>query len=751
MRILTLLIAWIIVKSGSLIQKSLIACFFLLKNLLLKIPDKVLTLKHELKVGRTKISSYTSRLIAKIPKIKLPKSYQFSKPTANQRPFIVVTLTVFAGFTVGSLIVFALYNSNIPTPDDLLNTKEPITTEIYDKNGTLLYRFYEVQNRSLVTLDKIPKNLVNATIATEDKNFYRHFGVDFLAVARAAKSNVTHNQKQGASTITQQLIKNTLLNPDRTVARKLKEMTLAVWTEIVFSKKEILQMYFNEVPYGGTAVGAAAAAQTYFQKDVSELTLAESAYLAGLTAAPSTYSPYGNSPELGKNRQKVVLRRMAEDGYILKDEAEKAYLENLSIKPPQQSIKAPHFVMFVKNALAEKYGEKQVLGGGLKVTTTLDLDLQEKVEKIVSDEVGKLSYLNVTNGAAMVTDAKTGHILAMVGSKDYFDQNGGNYNVALALRQPGSAIKPVTYATAFKLGFSPGNLLLDIPVSFKNSWETYTPVNYDSRFHGPVTIRTALGSSYNIPAVKMLAVVSIPEMLKTAKDLGITTLQNPQNYGLSLTLGGGEVRMLDMMAVYGTFSQNGKRYDPQPVLKVTDSAGKVLEENLHPEGKQVITQEVAFMINNILSDNKARSAAFGAHSLLVIPKHTVAAKTGTTDNKRDNWTFGFTPEYVIGTWVGNNNNKPMHPSLTSGVTGAAPIWHKITSLILQNKNDVAFSKPATISEGTVDGNKDLIVKGQNTKSIIGFEKKPREGKDDKEVLTFKDPFSTYIPEQNKSP
>jgi membrane peptidoglycan carboxypeptidase len=370
----------------------------------------------------------------------------------------------------------------------------------------------------------------------------------------------------------------------------------------------------------------------------------------------------------------------------------------------------------------------------------------------VADEVENLQNLKVGNGSAMITDAKTGQILAMVGSKNYYDNNGGNFNVAIAPRQPGSSIKPITYATAFKQGFSPGNIILDTPVVFRNDWEVYAPGNYDGRFHGAVTLRTALGSSYNIPAVKLLATVGIPEMIRTAKSLGITTFNDPQRYGLSLTLGGGEVKLIDMMSVYGTFSQMGEKYEIQPVLTITDSKGHLLEDNTNPSGKEVLDPAVAYLITDILQDNNARTPAFGPSSLLKIAGHHVAVKTGTTDSKRDNWTFGFTPDYVVGVWVGNNNNSPMDPQLTSGITGAAPIWNKLVTMVLEGKKDQAFKKPTGVVESLVDGRKDLVISGMGQKSLVGVAQRPSpaaEGGENKSI-TFTDPFSTYV-EPPKNP
>lgn len=699
--------------------------------------------------------------ITKSPKKIRQKRVKKISPSKNP-PNILLSPKVrytFLALTLGFLFITYSYflveiASDLPSPNNLKTLPTPTTTEFYDRNGKLLYRFYEGKNRTPVKLSELPPFLIQAAVAMEDQHFYEHPGVDFAGLARALMTYLENGQIQGGSTITQQLIKNTLLTPERTLERKTKEIILAFWTERVFNKNEILEMYFNEVPFGGTAWGIAAATQTYFDKNVSDLTLSESSYLAGLPASPTTYSPYGTNPELAKSRQKQVLRRMVEEQFITQEQADAAYAESLNIKQPVNEIHAPHFVMYVRNQLTEKYGERYVSQGGLKVYTTLDLDLQNKAQEIVASEVDKIKNLLVFNGAAMITDAGTGQILAMVGSKNYWDEGSGNFNVTTAQRQPGSSIKPITYAAAFKTGFSPGNILLDTPITFKNFWETYSPVNYDGRFHGAVTIRTALGSSYNIPAVKMLSIIGLPQMISTAKDLGITTLNDPNRYGLSLTLGGGEVTMLDMMSVYNTFSQNGKKYTIKGVSKITDTKGNIIENNANDQGQVVIQPAVAYMISDILSDNQARTPAFGANSLLNIPGHKVAVKTGTTDNKRDNWTFGYTPKYVVGVWVGNNNNTPMHPSLTSGVTGAAPIWNKIMIEILKDQPAIAFEKPADVIAGIVDGRKDLVISGLASKSVIRQNRQKiriEETGEEKDVITFTDPLSVYQSDQSGQP
>ncbi len=644
-------------------------------------------------------------------------------------------------FIYTSFILNAAYQ--LPSPDRLISSTQPLTTEFYDREGKLLYKLYEGRNRSLIKLEELPQYLIDGTVAIEDKNFYKHIGIDLEAIIRAISHNLKNTTQEGASTITQQLIKNSLLTPEKTYTRKIKEVILALWAESKYSKNQILQMYFNEAPYGGPTWGIKAASETYFGKEPKELSLAEAAFLAGLPVSPSQFSPYGTHPELGLERGKKVLRKMVEEKYITQAQEQAALEEKLNFLPVQDNIRAPHFVFYIKDVLSQKYGPRVVSQGGLKIHTSLDLSLQEQVEKILSDEVNSLAPLNVKNGAAMITDPKTGQILAMVGSKDFYDKQSGNFNVTIALRQPGSSIKPVTYATAFKQGFSPGNTILDAPVNFRDAWgNSYAPVNYDGKFHGPVSIRQALGSSFNIPAVKLLSTVGVDNMIQTAKDLGITTFTDPRRYGLSLTLGSGEVKMIDMMAVYGSFSQNGRFRKPTGILKVTDSSGNILEE-YQEDGKEVIKPEIAYLINSILSDNSARTMAFGANSLLNIPG--VGVKTGTTDSKRDNWTFGYTTDFTVGVWVGNNDNSPMDPRLTSGITGAAPIWNKITKALLVNHPSIGFTQPVGIAQAYVDGRKDLIISGNAPKGLVFVKKQ-----DDKTV--FSDAFSSYAtPSASHSP
>lgn len=586
----------------------------------------------------------------------------------------------------------------LPNPQLLARRDLEVSTKIFDRNGVQLYEIYADQNRTPLALGDIPKTVIGATVAIEDRDFFHHQGISFKGIARAAKEIVFNKRLQGGSTITQQLIKSALLTPEPTISRKIKEMVLAFWAEQIYTKNQILEMYLNQVPYGGAAWGIEAASETYFGKPVKKLTLVEAALLAGLPAAPTDYSPFGSHPEKTFERQAEVLRRMTEDRYISLEQSRAALSESVHFATPRISIRAPHFVLYVKDLLEKRYGPRLVERGGLRVVTSLDLTSQEKAEDIVRTHIDELQNLNVGNGSALITHPRTGEILAMVGSKNYFDLNhDGNVNVTTSLRQPGSSIKVVTYAAALENGFTGASLLDDSPVVFSiPGSEAYVPVNYDSRFHGLVPLRYALGNSYNIPAVKTLAKIGLDTMIKKGKLMGITSWEDDTRFGLSLTLGAGEVTMLDMAKAYGTLANNGTRVDLQPILEVTDYAGHVLERHSFPKGIQATKPEVAWILSNILSDNAARAAAFGLNSSLVIPGHTVSVKTGTSNNKRDNWTIGYTPSFVTVVWVGNNDNSPMNPLLTSGITGASPIWHDIMVELLKDKSDEVSPTPENI-------------------------------------------------------
>ncbi|MCX6792109.1 MAG: PBP1A family penicillin-binding protein [Candidatus Gottesmanbacteria bacterium] len=648
-------------------------------------------IRSRLKSNTTKIKNYLLKPTGIKPGKKIPRwAWAF---------WALPVLLVLTSY----LLIF----KDLPSPAKLAQYNIPISTKIYDRNGKLLFDIFADQNRSPVPLSEIPKNLQEATISIEDKNFYTHQGVNVIGgILRALATDITHGQLQGGSTITQQLVKSALLSPERTVTRKIKEIILAFWVEALYPKDKILELYLNQVPYGGTAWGVESASEQYFGKKVEDLTLAEAALLAGLPQAPTSYSPFGAHPDLAVTRQKEVLKRMVEDKYITQQQADQATAQPLVFKN-ETGIKAPHFVMYVREQLVQKYGEALVAKGGLKVTTTLDLNLQEYAQATVAAEVAKLKTYHVTNGAAIITKPATGEILAMVGSVDYFASPSGNYNVTTAARQPGSSIKPINYAIGLEKHIvTPSTMFIDEPTCFGVVGQpSYCPVNYDGKFHGPVQLRMALGNSFNIPAVKMLYINTVQDMVASASAFGITTFKDPSQYGLSLTLGGGEVHMTDMATAFGVFANGGIRHDLVSVLKVVDKNGKILEEYKDPNlgkdipsqllmnGPRVISAETAFLISHILLDNNARQQEFGSASELYIPNRAVSVKTGTTNDLRDNWTIGFTPQVLVATWVGNNDNSPMNPYLVSGITGAAPIWHKLMMQALKGKPDIWPKQP----------------------------------------------------------
>jgi len=580
---------------------------------------------------------------------------------------------------------YLLWGTPLPTR---ITRNQPVSTKLFDRNGKLIYEIYTDKKRTPIKLSELPKFVPEATIAVEDKDFYRHGGFSFTGIVRAVFNTIFKGELQGGSTITQQLVKNSLLTPERTIRRKVREIFLTVLVEGIYPKDQILETYLNSIPYGGTAYGIEAASETYFGKQAHDLDLAEASLLAGLPQRPSTYSPFGAHPELSQERQKEVLKQMVSNKYISQEEADKAAAEELHFvpnSPPQ----APHFALWIKEQLADKYGDIAVEQGGLRVYTTLDLDIQNLAQETVASEVGKLKKQNVGNGAVMVTKPSTGEILAMVGSKDYFaTDEDGKVNVTLRSRQPGSSIKPLNYALAIKdQKITPATALADVPTCFTVIGQPpYCPVNYDGGYHGLTQVRFALGNSYNIPAVKVLALNGVANFVAFGKQMGLTTWGNPNDYGLSLTLGGGEVRPYDMAEAFGVFANQGIRQPLIAVTKVTDWKGQVLEEvdtkKLELTGERVLDPAVTFLISHILLDNNARTAAFGPSSFLNVKGHTeVSVKTGTTNDRRDNWTIGYTKDAVVTVWVGNNDNAPMSGSV-SGVSGASPIWNKIMKATL---------------------------------------------------------------------
>jgi len=665
--------------------------------------------------------------IQELPKLPNPIKWIF-KLEFRFRIFSFKTLifvTILGTLYVGSVLYLAVFE-DIPSSDKLMTLDSRLTTRIYDRKGNLLYKVFVDEDRTLVKYKDIPQNVINATVAIEDQTFFEHHGLSISGIVRAAKKTFLEEELEGGSTITQQLVKNTLLTSERTYTRKIKEAALSVEVERRFSKEQILEMYLNRISYGGTTYGIQSAAKKYFGKSLSELNLPETAFLAGLPVAPSTYSPYGAHPELGKARQQEVLRRMVEDGYITSQEASVAYAQELVFQPQNEYIKAPHFVNYVIAELEKKYGQMLVSQGGLEVFTSLDMDLQNELERIVQEHVAELrkNKKNVTNGAALITDPRTGEILSMVGSADYWDlKNDGNVNVTISPRQPGSSIKPVTYALAIENGYKISDILDDSPVTYPIAGQKpYSPVNYDGKFHGKITIKTALANSYNVPAVKLLDNLGVENLITFADNMGITTWTAKNTYGLSLTLGAGEVKMTDMAEAFGVFANQGYKKDLDPILKIYDSFGNVLHENgcvnflrdnptiltrramfettaIAAEGSRfgdsegikqtcqsemVIKPSTAYLINTILSDNNARTPAFGSNSLLNIKDRQVAVKSGTTTNVKDNWTIGYTDNFVVVTWVGNNNGEPML-NVVSGYRGASVIWRNAFDYLIKNR------------------------------------------------------------------
>lgn len=634
----------------------------------------------------------------KLPRLlKFPSKKTPLPPLSRRQMGIAILLT---SLILGGLYLFL---RDLPSPAKLSRPLAfPISSKILARNGELLYEIYADQNRTPIKISDLPAHVTQATIAVEDGNFYRHHGFDTGGILRALYKTATGQRLEGGSTITQQLVKVTLLTPERTLSRKIKEAILTVATEALYPKDAILEMYINHIPYGGTTYGIEAAAKRYFDKSAKDLTLAEAALLAGLPQAPSRYSPW-SSPDAAKNRQSQVLDRMVQEGFLTQDAANKAKDETLTYRSAGIDIRAPHFVMYVRDLIENKYGTELVTKGGLTVTTTLDLDLQLAAEATVAAELKNLGRYKISNGAALITAPNTGDILAMVGSRDYWSEDvDGKFNVTTSLRQPGSSIKPLNYALALENHLiTPSTMLLDTPICFVSTGSPkYCPKNYDNSFRGLTQIRFALGNSLNIPAVKVLALNGVESFLEFAKSLGISSFTDPINYGLSLTLGGGEVTMLDMATAFGVFANTGERVDLNPLLSVVDGTGATLysRSSDNTTRTRVLSRGTSFLISHILSDNNARAGAFGTSSVLNVPGKTVAVKTGTTNNLRDNWTIGYTNDLLIATWVGNNDNTPMS-YVASGVTGASPIWQKLMRYSLAGVKTPGFERPEDEVEG----------------------------------------------------
>ncbi len=717
------------------------------KRIKIKRPKKVRVDWARIRLGARLIGLRLRLRLAAIRRVRI------RRPKLRLRLPVYILLVV----AVPSLLVFAFWLAfikDLPHPRQLIARQIEVSTKIYDRNGVLLYKIFKDQNRTPVALEDIPLHVRLATLAIEDAEFYQHPGFSLRGIFRALYKNITEGELSGGSTITQQLVKNALLNPEKTFSRKVREMILSIEVEATYSKDEILEMYLNEVSYGGTAYGIQEASQVYFGKDVGDLSLAEAALLAGLPKSPTKFSPYGPNPQASFEREREVLRLMAINKFITYEESRRAMEEKITFAPNRTDIKAPHFVMYVKGILVEKYGEEVVETGGLEVITTLDYEIQRLAESVVKEEVDKLARLNVTNGATVVLDPQTGEVLAMVGSRDYFDtQHDGNVNVTTSLRQPGSSIKIVNYAQALSNGYTAASILSDTPVTFSVPGQPpYSPKNYDGAFRGNLTLRSALGESRNVPAVKVLASYGVTKMIEMGTKMGISTWTDPSRYGLSLTLGGGEVKLIDLARAYATIAAYGKRPELVSITKVTNYKGKVLDEHScttqaaaseveaaaprPPCFEQVLDPRVSFLLIDILKDNFARAPAFGSFSQLVIPgREDIAVKTGTSNELKDNLTVGFNQKYLVAVWVGNNDATPM-ARIASGVTGAAPIWNKILGALVTGTPEEPWPAPSGLEqvaicvvsgtlpcEGCPTRNEWFLTENKPTKACI----KPPEG------------------------
>lgn len=622
--------------------------------------------------------------------------------TLKHTVLLILSLIAIA---VGIFFIWAA-TLQIPSIDTLQTLHLGPSTKIYDRTGTvLLYDLNQNVHRTIVTNDQISPLIQQATISIEDAGFYQHGGVRLTSILRAFFVDALNlSFDQGGSTITQQVVKNSLLSTDKKISRKIKEWILAIDLERVMSKDQILNIYLNESPYGGDIYGVEEASEAFFGKKASDVDLAQAAYLASLPQAPSYYSPYGNNMAALSARKNLVLDKMLQYGYITKEQHDQAENEVVTFAPQdEQSIKAPHFVMYIKQYLEQKYGADALMQDGYTVITTLDYNLQQKAEQVVAKyaPINQKNF-NASNEAMVAVDPKTGQILAMVGSRDYFDTAiDGNFNVATAYRQPGSAFKPFVYAEAFKKGYLPSTVVFDVPTEFSTACnpdgtpktpgaDCYMPQNYDNTFVGPINLRDAIAQSRNIPSIKVLYLAGIADSLQLAKDMGITSLGSADQYGLTLVLGGGEVSPLDMTSAYGVFANNGIRNPVVGILKITDQNNNVVEQYT-PDPTKVLDSNIAYMIDDVLSDNVARVPEYGSTSPLYIPNYDVAVKTGTTNDSKDAWIIGYNPNISVGAWAGNNNDTPMVKQIAGFIV--APMWNEFMQAALQTVPNDTFEKP----------------------------------------------------------
>ncbi|MFZ1626555.1 MAG: transglycosylase domain-containing protein [Candidatus Moraniibacteriota bacterium] len=644
-----------------------------------------------------------------------PKS-SFSRPSFRRRPTIEMVgmnpspkkpwpwknifraLAIAGGVGFVAIAGLFLYIAkDLPSPGNVRDRFVAESTKIYDRSGThLLYEVHGEEKRTVIPFSDMPDVVKFATISLEDQDFYNHFGIKLSSIARAIlKDIITLDKAQGGSTITQQLVKNTLLSNEKALSRKIKEVILALELETKYSKDEILEMYLNEIPYGSNAYGIEAAAQTFFGKPARDLRLDEAALLSALPQATTYYSPYGSHTEALSGRQTYALQQMARLGYITDEQAEEAINADTlgKIVAQKDIIAAPHFVMYIKDYLQEKYGDRAVEEGGYRVTTTLDWDKQMIAEEAVRAGAEKNARYKAKNAALIAIDPKTGQILSMVGSKDYFDTSvDGQVNVTIRERQPGSSFKPYVYLTAFMQGYIPETLMYDVETEFETAEEkSYKPQNYNGKFRGPLSMAESLAQSLNIPAVKTLYLVGVREAIDTAKRLGIQGLNDPDRLGLSLVLGGGEVKLLDHVHAYATLATGGVKHPLAAILRIEDAKGVAMEEFLGSTGERVVEEKYVTMLEHIMSTNSFRTPAFGENSPLRFDARDVAAKTGTTNEFRDGWTIGFTPSLAVGVWAGNNDNSPMITG-ADGVVVAAPIWRAFLDKTLTNYATESFQK-----------------------------------------------------------
>lgn len=650
--------------------------------------------------------------------LSIMNTHQHKKNHPNKKKMPAKTKQKLFIWIISSFFIlsglFLLWISTFKMPDVESFTYRKVTesTKIYDRTGEiLLYNVFDNTKRTVVPFSEISENIKNATLAIEDRDFYVHKGIKISSILRAVFANIGAGSfNSGGSTITQQVVKNSVLTTEKLISRKIKEWIFSLKLEKILTKDEIFSLYLNESPYGGNVYGVEEASKLFYGKKAKDVSVPEAAYLAAILKAPTYYSPFGLHKDKLEERKNLVLFEMYSLGQISKDEYENAKKETVAFKSEADfGIKAPHFVMFVKDYLEKKYGEKAIEEGGLKITTTLDWTLQSKAEELVKKYAfeNKKNY-NAENAALLAINPKTGEIITMVGSRDYFDKEiDGNFNIITALRQPGSSFKPFAYATAFMKGYTPETTLFDLKTQFDthcapegsplsaqtntdNNENCYTPENYDGLYRGPISLRNALAQSINIPAIKTLYLAGIKDTLKISRDLGITTLKDANQYGLTLVLGGGEVKMIEMVGAYGVFANNGLKNPYTPVLKVEDKNGNILEE-INPKPIQVLPEQTALQISDILSDDKARAPSYGNCGTLCFQGRQVAVKTGTTNDYKDAWIIGYTPSVVLGAWAGNNDNTPMEKKVAGFII--APLWREFMSELLAVTPVENFKKP----------------------------------------------------------